>query len=289
MFRQTSLFCLILALVLFTACGPEENITPDIDVIEPPKLPPVEMYMVPFSSFLDTDVDTTKEGKRVFANSPYKNWVYSTVNVVGWNTKVALQTALPLVAFGLAASETPVQLESSAWQWSYEYQAPKLIGGKTYEIVLTATRLENSDVAWKMLISEQGGIQDFEWMEGTVSQDFSFAQFILNQSPSQPETFLLINFDGQLNTSDISSSKFQLRYTNLQVTSDQFKEYLEFRSQPQVEYSRVFDIRGGEAFPDITTEIEYNPLNGTGRVRDLKHFGNAEWHCWNEKLRNEDC
>jgi hypothetical protein len=40
---------------------------------------------------------------------------------------------------------------------------------------------------------------------------------------------------------------------------------------------------------DNLTQIEWSSVNKNGHVKDQHHFGDADWHCWNELLMDTVC
>lgn len=279
----------ILAVFVCNACAPEEGITPDNIPLVAPEIPPAEMYTMPIESFTETDVDTSGRTNRLNYRPTYRNWVHSVVSLVAWNTGVALNVAVPLTAFGLAVNEEPVYLGDDTFEWSYQYEAPDILGGKTYNIVLTGTYLSLEEVEWRMLLSEEGGFQDFEWYTGLVATDFSSARFVVYHQPLDPQPLFNINFDKDLTFSDPDDFDLKLRYTTIDPNSEGIGGYVEFRTQPEDDLNRVFEVKGGPGRPEISTEIEWSIPSGEGRVRDNKRFGDNEWRCWNEILQDVDC
>ena len=294
MFKSISFFSLFLALVVFTSCDPEEMVQPE-DMNQPgempsvaPEIPPAEMYLIPIASFTETDVDTTNSTNRLSYMPSYKNWGYSAVNLVAWNTATAIYTAIPLTAFGLAANTEPIKLEDDTWEYTYQFQAPESSGGKTYDIVLTAEYFiqfgADWEVAWKMSLSEEGGFQNFQWFEGIVALDFTSAQFALNQNPNNPSPAIEITYEGALDLPNPLNSEVNLRYTNVDPGSETLGRYLEYRSDPENPFAKAYDIKGN----DESIEIQWN-VPGGGRVKDSKFFEDNEWHCWDESLQDTDC
>ena len=298
MFKSFSFFSVLLALVVFTSCGPEEMITPadnppeDLSSQVPkvaPELPPAEMYTIPLSFFLGTEGDPDNSAKRL-GNANFvstHNFQYGAGNLLLWNTKVAFKTVLPLYIFAQAYDAEPVPLDLFTWQRKYQYNG---LGGKTFDVVLTSKYIiewgKEWEVEWTMTLSEEGGFQDFEWLKGIVALNFSRAEFSLNQDPSNPSPLVYINYEGSLDLVDPLQSEVTIRYTSADPNRSTFK-YLEYSSIPESGYTGSYDIKGAEGSSSI--EIQWNLENKTGRVKDFGEYGDNEWHCWDEALEDTDC
>ncbi len=289
MYTYVNRIVILLALFAFSACEPAEIIDPSFPLRAAPEIPPAEMYLMPLELLTAIEADTSGKSRQRKLRPTYYHWAHSTLSLVAWNTRIALHTAIPLTAFGLAVNQEPILIEEDRYEWTYSYKAPPFLGDKTYDIVLTGTYVGANEVEWKMNLSEEGGFQNFEWFSAIVATDFSRGNFVIYQQAPQPQPVLNITFEGLLSNSEVPNPALKLRYTDLDPDAEEIGTYVEFRTEPENTYNRVFDIKGGPQRPDLSTEIEWNIPIGEGRVRDKARFGDNDWHCWNEQLQDVGC
>ncbi len=301
MFKFHSIFTSLLALLVFTACDPEENITPENDFSEEfptevPELPLKEMYLMPVSLFSQEGIDTNSNGKRVSGVNSYQHFAHGATQFIAYHTPIALYSAVPTAALALAANEEPVPIEEG-YEWSYQYAT---LAGKTYDVVLRANFVWNPDVAgfnktafqWRMYLSEQGGFQDFEWFSGFVSQDLTLAQFNVFLNPSSANPVVVIDYERSTygNFFNRQTDGISLSYT-VTDPDDSFntEAFLEYNTidSTGTGYNANFLLRG--EILEAPIDIQLNTDTGEGRVRDEAKFGDNEWKCWNKEFRDEDC
>lgn len=271
--RSYFLFILALALAFFTSC--EEAVTPINDQVAP-ELPPAELYSMPMS----VDGDTVE--KRL---GDYKNWLHAGANVLVWNTAIVVNVAVPIAAMGRAFNETPVFVGNATFEWSYVYRAPRNLGGKTYDVVLSGQYLgNNQEVEWIMSMSERGGFTDFEWFSGIVAVDHSSANWVLNHQPNNPQPYLSIAA-----TRNAANTDGSIRYTNVNTANAGIGGYIEFRVESANPFNRSYDVQGGANAPTNLLEIQWNVPSNAGRVKHPAFFNDSDWHCWDKYAKNTSC
>ena len=285
MFKSYSIFTLLFALLVFIACDPpEDNITPKDIPGSAPEFPPVEMYMLPISDFTQPGVDTTNSGKRVGGINSFKNWGTSALSLTALNAGILAQSAIPLAIFYQASvGEEAVELEDGSYEWTYQY----VFQGKTYDIVLNGRYVALGQfplqVEWRMFVSEQGGFQDFEWLSATVAI-LQESVFTIYKNPASPDPAINIAFGINDDTDG-----FNLRYMWAPLDNvSSLGAVLDFKTSPGAgRYDREFIFSPDDVSNPL--EIQWNSITNEGRIRDEGSFGDYEWKCWNEKLRDEDC
>ena len=278
--KKLFLFLSLLASVaLFQSCEKETTIDNDDDKLEAPQIPHKSMFTIPTADLKSTDSDTLAAQTQGIS---YHNWAHAGLNVLAWNTVVAVHMAIPTAAFGLALNEQPEYIGDATFRWAYEYEAADILGGKTYDIVLTGQYINDTqEVLWTMTASEEGGFTDFVWYTGVVAIDFSAARFILNRHPEMPEAFISIAYQNDANTNDVT-----IRFTNVVPGSDDNGHYIEHRTLSEAPYNTTFDVyRGGSNF----LEIRWNQPAGNGQVKHPAHFNDNNWHCWDTNQFDVDC
>ena len=61
--------------------------------------------------------------------------------------------------------------------------------------------------------------------------------------------------------------------------------YISYGIVDNADYNAFYNVFGAE---DQVT-IEYNTETKEGRVKARGHFGDDDWHCWNELFQDVDC
>lgn len=271
------LLSLIAALVFLQSCE-EEPQEEDIQQLVAPQIPPAEMFAMPISEVRETDTDTTAHTGGI----TYWNWTHAALSLVGWNTVVYLNMAIPTAAFAHAFNAEPAYIGNLTFQWVYQYEAPPGLGGHSYDVALTGQYINNTEeVQWTMTVSQVGGFSDFIWYTGTTAADNSEGYFVLNRNPANPEPYLRMDYQEGLLPEDGT-----LRFTIVIPADPANGHYLEYRADSLAEFNRAFDVQGA---PNNFQEIRWNEPAGNGQVRDPERFNDNEWHCWDTELRDVDC
>jgi len=155
---------------------------------EPPVLPPSGSMTIDFTYF----VTGAKSALITKGESDVENvnWALASTIAGVWNSLLVYELAVPVAAFKLAVSKTPVSIETKKWEWSYSVTAV----GATYKARLTGEIL-NTEVEWKMYVAREGvgAYPEFLWFDGTSALDGKSGQWILNHSQQFAEPMLQID------------------------------------------------------------------------------------------------
>ena len=84
-----------------------------------------------------------------------------------------------------------------------------------------------------------------------------------------------------------TDSTADIKYTNIDPNSDENGGYIFYGTTSDSIYNAFYEIYNKGK--NNTTSIKWNIETHEGRVRDLKHFGDNEWHCWDSNLEDIDC
>ncbi len=269
-----------LSLTFMFSCEKDDPTTTNQEAIAPP-LPPQESFVMPFTGFESVDTPgVASNGGIDIRSTPisFRNWFYAGTSVVAWSAIVVLNSAIPVAAFSASFNATPVRNDNGVWSWTAEYE----LGGNTFTSTLTGEFINNGeDTRWAMTISQDGGFTDVEWYTGVVSVDENRASWTLMYQPENPQPFLQIDYERDPVTDD-----GMIRYTNIIPNDDGNGHYVEYREDMDGDYNRAYDVfRGSDDF----LEIQWNAPTREGRVRNPNHFGDNDWRCWDEDLRDTDC
>ena len=273
-FSKMIFILVVFTSIIFFSCSNEEPITP---AEQSPDIPPQSTFIMDFSEFPDT-TSPVLFGKIHSPDTLQRtNWRWAASHISFWNTILTITLAVPVAAFAEAFNHQPVQQPDGSWLWSYSV----FVGGAVHTAKLYGKAVGNG-VEWRMLLTKQGFYEDFEWYTGFSNLPLTEGNWTLNKDPNDPVPFLYIGWhrDAQQNTADI-------KYTNIVPQAPANGSYIFYGKTNDDLYNRFYDLFGQEENRII--DIEWNYENLFGRVMDPLHFGDPDWHCWNEQLFNIDC
>lgn len=261
-----------IAYVLILSLGVMVTLTSCEKEPEAMELPPAESLVI------DWDMFPTGNTKSV-ADVEYSanNWWYSFGSVVIWNSVVAVNIAIPTVAYAAAFNHDPVYLGDNSWEWSYSVP---LNNDRTIEASLVGSRIDNETFSMVMTLSETGNFEEFRWFEGVIRYDHTAADWTLSHSPGNPVDYLSINY-----TKDFEAGEANIRYTVIDAGNEHYNSFIEYGIDPVFDYDAYYTISRS----DTTTNIEWNTETHAGRVKDLRHFEDELWHCWDTMLQDVTC
>jgi len=269
------IFILVLLIsIIFFSCS---NDDPNSPADQSPDIPPQSTFIMDFSEFPDT-TSPVLFGKIFPPDTTQRtNWKWAAFHVGFWNTILTITLAVPVAAFAEAFNHQPVQQPNGSWLWSYDVT----VSGIVHTAKLFGTSVTNG-VEWRMLLTKQDFYEDFEWYTGFSNLPLTEGNWTLNKDPNDPVPFLYITWhrNAEQNTADI-------KYTNIIPQAPANGSYIFYGKTNDDPYNRFYDIYGQEENRII--DIEWNYENLFGRVMDPMHFGDPDWHCWNEQLFNVDC
>lgn len=260
---------LVILLVLLSSCN-KTGSEPDIE--EPaPEIPPLETMLIDFADF---DNSLAKNG----ATTTRENWGWAALNLGIWNTIITLNLAVPVAAFLHSFSHDAVpNPDGNGWLWSYDYTAL----GRNYTANLTAQPIGNG-IRWEMRISQQNGYQDFLWFYGESNILLREGFWRLSNNPNDPVEYLQIDW-----TRDPENSAANVRYTVITPGGAENGTYIEYGINQDTPYNAYYDIFS--VTQNNLREIEWHRTTKEGHIRDERHFGDTDWHCWSSTLDDITC
>ena len=245
------------------------------DNLTAPSIPPTSLFTIPTQSFgaIGDKESTTRNDK--------SSWVHAGINVLIWNSVVFTHTSIPIAAFGHSFEYEAVYIGDLTWEWKYEYQEPAENGNKKFDISLTGELINDmKEVAWTMNVKEQGSEIGFIWYDGIVARDHSLGNFTVYKTPSNPEAYMKIEFSKNASSDDVA-----IKFSNVTAGDEGFGDYIEWKTDNGSNFDRIYDVYTNNNL----LEIQSNETSKSGRVKDPKHFGDAEWHCWDTNKVNIEC
>lgn len=272
-------FIAVILITLFQACTKDPIITEDAGTA--PTLPPMETFLMPFSGF--ENLDTTDKAPGA-ANSRtvnnYANWFYAASNVVIWNAVVTINMVIPVASYAEAFNHKAEFQGNGIWLWAYDFVAD----GSTYQAELTGQFISPTEVQWDMYIAQVGGFSKVHWYTGVTATDRTHGEWTLNYQPNNPKPYIGIEY-----SRDFGDGTASIRYTNIIPDHNDNGNYIEFSENYNTTsgMNRTYDVY--DADEDRKLMIEWSKEQKYGRVKDPFHFGDADWHCWDEEFRNIDC
>lgn len=270
------LFLLGILLIVTTACKKSDTTEPEGN---PPEVPPLSSFVMDFSDFASSDTtNLTPPGiPTITGNLSYQNWWWSAVNVGVWNVILSVTLLVPKASFVAAFQHQPVQQPDGSWVWSYDFTA----GGITHRAALHGS-IDNDGTKWKMFITKQGAYDNFLWYSGEANLLLTEGFWLLNNKPSDQTPFLRIDWHRNL-----QDSTADIKYTNIVPGGAENGGYIFYGTTTDTTYDAFYDIYNKGK--NNHTNIEWNRQSKAGRVKDPLHFGDSNWHCWDNQLQNIQC
>jgi len=191
-----------------------------------------------------------------------------------WNTVIALNIAVPTASFYEAFNHKAVySSKTKDYVWSYDVT----VLGIKYTANLHG-KVNGSEVEWKMLISQQGGFQNFEWYTGTSKVDGTGGQWKLNKGANSGSTTYLV-IDWTKTSDAIHSTKFTLSDAN----DANYGSYIDYKTTNEVEFNGHYDIYDG-AKKELT-QILWNTADKHGKVINAAN----QSYCWDSATNDVTC
>lgn len=269
--KTRTIWLLLLFISLFiTGCSEEDSTG-----LNPPELPPLNSLLMDFDAF-PSQPDTQASAKLAILpiNCDASYFSYAACNVAAWNFLITVGLAIPVASFAESFNHSPVLQNDGTWIWSYNVN----LGSTQYTASLHG-KIVDANVNWNMYISKAGEYTDFNWYSGSSHLSGSHGTWTLMDTPSNPTPLLQIdwNYDKATNTGD-------LKYTNVVPNGPENGGYIYYGTDTTVDYDAFYDIYN-KGLDDLI-EIEWNRMLFDGRVRNLNHFGNLDWHYWDSNLQD---
>ena len=265
--RTLAHLLLVLVITVLTVAGCS-------DVSGAPTIPPIETFAIPFEDFANNG---TSGFVSLAETGNQSNWNYAAFTVGIWSAIIRGGLAVPVAAFRASFQNIPLQQPDGSWIWSYSVN----IGGSVYTAKLHGQFISEG-VRWEMKISKEGEYQDFLWYYGENNLPATEGFWILKQSPAVPNDLLRIDW-----SRNISTGTHAVRYTNIVPDGPKNGGYIDVQYTKDIPYDHIWDMYNkGE---DNHTYIEWSSTTREGRVKDFKHFGDDNWHCWDSDRMNVAC
>ncbi len=254
-----SLFSLLL-LISFQSCKKDYGAAPD--------LPPVSSFVTDFSDF---------DNSKTLFDTTSANWEYSATNVTIWNVIITIGLAVPIASYVEAVNNHEAVYQSdNTWLWEYSF--PEDVNSHTAKLFGT---IRESSVDWEMYITKTGIFEDFLWYTGTSLSDGSSVNWILYNKPDDPTELLSIEWKRN------SENTGNIKYMNIVPGGTENGGYIKYGDDSDTDLNAYYLIYNKGQ--DNLIEIEWNQISKNGRVKDENKFGDTEWHCWDENLKDKDC
>lgn len=266
--------------LVFQSCDKDNDVIDIPPGLQAPEIPSAVLYTIPTYEIAQ---DSVAGGEDILTRGAFSrdNWIHAGLSLFVWNSIVVVNLALPVSAIAEAFNHDWVYIGNNTFAWTYQHTADPMLGGATYNIVLTGQYISNDEVEWILTASQVGGFQSFEWVKAVVATDHTEAEFTIYRNPGNAEQYLRIN-----STYQPFDQVASVRLTNVIAGDPGNGHFIEYGADNNIEHNRSFHVFGGAG---NTMDIEWNEPQRFGRVMHLAHFGDAEWHCWDANYFDVDC
>ena len=245
--QSKKLLVLAMALGVFATSCKKEN-------PEAPDLPP--------SSSMSMDNSAFGGG----ANKTQGGFYFSaSALLVGYfNTIIVVNLAVPVASFKEAFKHEAVyDVNAKEWVWSYN-----VVLGTTYTAKLHASE-DGDNINWKMVVSQQGGFQDFVWYTGVSKKDGTSGTWSLNKSATDKVGYIDIAWSKN-EGAGTAETKFTYSEPNQAGTGN----YILWKQTADAEFNGHYDIYDKGKLE--LTQIMWNKTDGHGKVIGADLVS----HCW---------
>jgi hypothetical protein len=252
-------------MIMLVACDSENENNQDLK----PTMPP-EYSMAPdFSDF------ETGENQR---SQTIENWFYSAVNVSVYSAILSSNLAIPSTAFKTTITQEPFfDTQAGVWTWENSFSA----NSNDFSIRLTADVVDNN-VNWIGYISSSANnIEDFVWFQGESNVDGNTGSWTLFESPQNPSAWISTEWSRN-EQETVANAKF-----TIEKDGDLSGSYIDYNRDEEADLNRSVEISNTQSGDLI--EIYWSSELKFGRVKSQGHFGDSNFHCWDQNLQDVDC
>jgi len=256
--------CLSL-LVLMVSCNSDDENNQDPKPVMPP-----EYSMAPnFNDF------QTEGNQR---NQTIENWLYSAINVGVYSAILKGSLAIPVTAFKATISQEPFfDTEAGLWTWESSFAA----NSNDFSIRLTAG-VVNDNANWTGYISSSSNnVEDFVWFDGQSNVNGNSGNWTLYESPQNPNAWISTEWSRNEDQT-VGDATF-----TIEKAGESFGSYIVYSRDKDSDFNRSVEISNTQS-GDLL-EIDWNSELKFGRVKSENHFGDTDFHCWDENLQDVNC
>lgn len=260
------LFSLLLSImVVLVSCNPDEENNQD----PKPVLPP-EYSMAPNFDDFQTEGDQR--------NQTIEHWFYSALNVSVYSALLKGSLAIPVTAFKATISQEPFyDTDAGVWTWETSFTA----NSNDFLIRLTAD-VVNNVAEWKGYISSSyNNVEDFVWFEGQSNVDGNNGSWTLFESPQNPSAWISTEWSRNEDQT-VGAATF-----TIEKAGESLGSYIAYGRDENSDYNRSVEVSNTQSGDLI--EIDWNSELKFGRVKSENHFGDVDFHCWDQNLQDVSC
>ena len=245
---------------LFGACTPKEKI--------PPVLPSIESLNLDFSYF---EQNITEDTHYAFAVERILNWEALLKDSVKVHCTTLRETSYNNFVFQ----------KDETWLMEFGFNIEEV----NYNTSLFGI-IESDTVLFKTFLSFNNSDTSLIFLDGKFYDDSRAGQWVLNKPGFDEDTVYsgikFMTVDWSLDSLDQKEIKFTDNQTGLSNLN-----YILYKDSVDTEFSSYINIYGSGS--DNHTVIEWDNFTKKGRIKDLLHFSDESWHCWDETYQDIDC
>ncbi|MCB0804955.1 MAG: hypothetical protein KDC05_04100 [Bacteroidales bacterium] len=237
-----------------------------------PTIPPESTFVSNFTDFTEGDTTTFKSAQT------YHNWAFAATHVWVWNTLINVTFVVPVVSFRESFKHAPVyDPDEESWVWSYNFFAQN-----TVHLAELHGKVIDDSVKWEMYITKNNVYSDYLWYHGMSKIGNTGGHWHLNGPPEDPGEKIAIDW----NRNPVASEA-DIKYTIVIEGDEGYGSYIHYGIYENELLNAYYTIYGAK--DDNLVEIEWHRTNENGRVMNEMHFGDPNWHCWDENLMDVTC
>lgn len=268
----TLLLIFFISGILLISCS-DDNVNDPAGT--PPEIPPLSSFQMDFSPF--SALSNLSKVSEIDSASR-THWQWAALNGIVWQTLVTAGMSVPVAAFVESFNHDPEQQNDGRWLWRYEF-TPFTGIKHTAELY---GNVDNNGVTWEMYITKENVFQNFLWYKGDSDIFATGGTWTLYAEPNNPTE--LLGIEWERNKEDSTGN---IKYTNIIPNGAENGGYIFYGTMNDHDYDAFYEINNKGQ--NNITSIKWNRTTHEGRVKDMNHFGNDQWHCWDSNQNNIDC
>ncbi len=258
--KINKLIIIVFIFSLFADCTPKEK--------TPPAIPSIESLNFDFSYFEETN-----------GESSYYSFAVERVSL--WKTLLKDSINIHNIILRESSYNDFVFQKDETWLMDFDFN----IEDFNYNTNLFGI-IESEAVLFKTFLSLNSSDTSLIFLNGKFYGDSSAGQWILNKPGFDEDTVYtgikFMTVDWSLDSLDQTEIKFTDNQTGLSNLN-----YILYKDSIDTKYNSYINIY--ESGSDNHSIIEWNNLTKEGRMKDLLHFSDENWYCWDEEYQNIDC
>ena len=254
--RHLTIILISILLSAVLGCKPNEKIAPDF--------PPEESISIDFSYFINPPIETS-------------NYAHAFETSLSWISLLNDSLQLYQNMLNVVSQKNFNYQNNNTWLInSILYSGDNQYDVNYFEIINIDT------IDTKLFFTLDSSYTNLLLFDGYFLPDSTNGFRQINKPDTGNTSVKFLKIDWNI----ISESKKEVKFTNLLVDDKNGNSVL-YKDSTDNQYDVYLDFF--DKASENHTFIEYSKTNFSGRIKDLKFYGDENWYCWDTNRENTDC